>query len=291
MDFINIFNDREKAIIIWLVVFFIWFLSKKDRRDSIKPIVISLLKQLFWGKVAVALLIMSLYISLLVFVAYLFHVWDFSLLKDTILWFIGGAFIMFLHSNKVTSEEHYFKGVLLESVKFTVVIEFVTNLYTLNLIGELILVPIATLLVAMLAFIEKKEQYAQVKKLLNGLYVIIGLGILIFAFSHVVGGFKDFATLQNLKSFLLTPVLTIAFLPFIYFLALYSTYTLLFLRINLWLKNDKALVKFTKRQIWRSSRLNLKKLKKVSEKMSGKLTTIKSKADVTVLIQQVRSKP
>lgn len=235
---------------------------------------------------------MVLYVSLIVSLFYKIHLWDISLLKDTILWFLGTAFIMFININKVTVENSYFKNILVDNLKLSVALEFITNLYVFNIFIELILVPIIFFTVAMITIAdsEKKKDYAQVKQILRVFLTIIGLCLLIFAFIHVFGDFKDFATVQNAKDFLLPLLLTGTFLPFIYLLALYATYESFFVRVDIWLKENKELARYTKWQVLRECRINLNKLNKFSKQSSIELMSVKNISDVTRLIRHFKKR-
>jgi hypothetical protein len=106
----------------------------------------------------------------------------------------------------------------------------------------------------------------------------------------MAGDFKDFATIHNVKDFLLTPLLTVSFLPFVYFLALYATYEALFTRVDIFLRDQKKeLRSFTKRQIVRACLFNLKKLNKFSKDYTTRLMSIKNKSDVVSLTRQFRT--
>ena len=207
-NLINVFNNREKALLIWLVIALVYVLISKNLR----PPFFAVLKVLFARKIVTALLAMLAYISLIVFAAYTVHFWDISLLKDTIFWVLGTAFIMFMNTDKVTTEGKYFKKVLLDSVKLVVFLEFIINLYVFNLVVELLLVPVLVVITGMLVDSGTKKEYKLVKNLLQIVLAIYGISLIIFAFVHVIGDFKDFATIYNAKDFLLTPLLTLSFL-------------------------------------------------------------------------------
>lgn len=135
---INIWNNREKALIVWILIVLVCIVVSKNLRPSF----LSVLKALFARKIAPAMLVMLAYISLVVFAAYKLHYWDISLLKDTVIWGLGTAFIMFMHYDKVNTERKYFKKVLLDNVKLVVLLEFIINLYVFNFVVEFLLVPV-----------------------------------------------------------------------------------------------------------------------------------------------------
>lgn len=47
--------------------------------------------------------------------------------------FLGSACILFGSTNKAEQESKYFKDTLIETVKFSVFVEFVVNLYVFNI--------------------------------------------------------------------------------------------------------------------------------------------------------------
>src|SRR6266536_6295875 len=120
MSFVDIFNNREKALIVWILIVLVCIVVSKNFR----PPFLSVLKALFSRKIVTPLFVMLVYISLVVFIAYTVRFWDISLLKDTIIWGLGTACIMFFNYDKVNTESKYFKKVLLDSVKLVVVHEF-----------------------------------------------------------------------------------------------------------------------------------------------------------------------
>ncbi len=232
---------------------------------------------------------MLVYISLVVFAAYTMHLWDISLLKDTIIWTLGTAFIMFVNINKVNKESKYFKKVLLDNVKLVVLLAYIINLYVFNFVVEFLLVPVLFFIGALLAVSDTKKEYKPVKTLLQILVAIYGISLIIFAIVQVIGDFKDFATLYNLKDFLLSPLLTVSFLPFVYFLALYATYESLFVRVDIFLRDQKKeLIRFTKRQILCTCLFNLKKLNRLSKNCATQLMSVENKADVVRFTRQFK---
>ncbi|MGH7202877.1 MAG: hypothetical protein ACREHC_00350 [Candidatus Levyibacteriota bacterium] len=284
--FIDVFNNREKALIIWIVIALVYMLLNKDIRKSFMLVVKAILSK----KIAIALAAMLIYISSIVFAAYKVHFWDSSLLKDTVFWIIGTAFVMFINFDKANKDGNYFKKVLVDSLKFVILLEFIINLYVFPFFVELILIPILFFLTAMLVISGTKKEFYPVKKILQTLLAIFGLYLIFYAVTHIFGNFKEFATIENLKDFLLTPLLTLLFLPFIYFLALYSAYELLFVRLDLLMKhNHKRLRQFTKREIFNACLFDLKKLNRFSANSAKQLMSIKNKMDVVRLINGERN--
>lgn len=261
MSIINALNNREIATAIWLTIILLWALSISDFRRSIP----GLLKAFFHKKIFLPLLVMLLYIFLMVLAFKKIGFWDVSATKDTILWTLGSAFASYFSLNKVTQDSAYFKNVILDNIKFIVIMEFVVNLYSFSLPAELIVIPIVSFIVMANVLAESKPEYKQANKLFNFILGVFGLYLLTFTFREVVVDFQNFASLKNLRDFFLPPLFTVTLLPFIYIMALFSLYESFFIRINFANKNSD-IARYAKRKVIASCHINLSKLNKVSKR-------------------------
>jgi hypothetical protein len=262
MSNINKFLDnRELAILVWLIIFLFWALTKKNIRESISEI----MKVFFQKVIFITTCLMLFYIGSIVYIFYRFGLWDFTLLSETIMWVIGEAFVMYLNSNKVKNNE-YFKIVMIDSLKLTVVIEFIVNLYVFNFWIELILVPVFAILIGVLGVSSSKPEYKQVESCLTRIFILVGLLFLSYAIYNIIVDVHSFATINNFKEFLLPVVFTILFLPFIYMLALYLTYDLIFMRISFLIK-DKSLARYIRWKTVFSFHLKLNSLNNWHDKI------------------------
>ncbi len=124
----DILENREIAMLIWLGIFILWILSKKETRKHIAP----LLKTLTGKVIAIPLTLMTLYVCLLIYFLINLGFWDFSYLSVTVIWFIGVAISMFVNAPHFT-ESGSFKDVVWDNLKITAFIEFIANLYVFNL--------------------------------------------------------------------------------------------------------------------------------------------------------------
>ena len=133
----NILDNREIAIFFWMGILFLWAIFNKKIRQSL----IGVLKALTKKAVAISSLLMILYIGLMIYLSQKIDLWRPSNLGETILWIFGVAFVMFVNVNHA-SEDYYFRNIVVDNLKFVVILEFITNVYVFNLWIELILVPI-----------------------------------------------------------------------------------------------------------------------------------------------------
>jgi len=81
------------------------------------------------------------------------------MLKDTIFWLFGTAIVAFLDIPKATEEDGFFTKIVLDSVKLTVVLEFISNLFAFSVLVELLLLAMLAFIAAMAAVAETKTEF------------------------------------------------------------------------------------------------------------------------------------
>lgn len=121
----NLFDNREIAMVIWALVIFILVLITRDRRESIRR---ESFLDAFKGskkgvfEVLFSLVFMIVYTAAIVFVLYQINFWNISLLKITFFWFCFTAVVMCV--NVVTSEtnQKVFRKIISDSIKITIIV-------------------------------------------------------------------------------------------------------------------------------------------------------------------------
>lgn len=215
---LQIFNTRELAIIIWTIFFivFVSFKSKGIYRDFYNILKNAGALWKMFGS-------MLLYVSLCIFILYKFSWWNLDLLKITIFWFFGWALVVLFKVNKINTDKNFLKKTIFELAGFTAFISFVTNFYTFHLLLELILVPFLVLVGGVLALAQTKG-ISKITTLCNGILAILGLTFLVINGIKAVANFREFASITTLQEFTIPIILSIIFLPYLYFLAVYMKY-------------------------------------------------------------------
>ncbi|MFZ0599006.1 MAG: hypothetical protein WAM46_18615, partial [Flavobacterium sp.] len=102
---------------------------------------------------------------------------------------------------------------------------------------------------------------------LKGLFTGLGILIFIYVCYKTAIDYKRLITDENLKSLFLPVVYTFLLLPFLYLLALYMNYEVLFIRLPYLIDNKKERLKM-KLNILLIANLNLKKLYKISTNLN-----------------------
>ena len=278
----NILDNREIAIFFWMGVLFIWAIFNKKIRQSI----IGVLKALTKKAVAISSLLMILYIGLMIYLSQKIDLWRPSNLGETILWIFGVAFVMFVNVNHA-SEDNYFRNIVVDNLKFVVILEFITNVYVFNLWIELILVPIMAFIGAIWGYSSFDLKNKKVHSFFTAIVGIIGFFFLIYAVYNIIIDFQGFASINNLREFMIPLIFTVAFLPFIYVLALYLLYDLIFTRIRYIIK-DQKLARYARMKTIFAFHVNLKWLRMWIRKIA--LQKLENKDDINRAIKDVKSK-
>lgn len=276
----DIFNNREIATAIWLLVIFVFLLSKRDIRRSLFGVV----KAFFQIRILTLVVLMMVYTTGIVILLNKVNLWETSLLKDSILWFFTGMVMAFKYIPS-KADENFFREIIVDNLKVVVIITFLVNTYTFSLIGELILIPIITTIILFEAVAQTDEKFSPIAKLMRAFQIIIGSLILVYALSKAISDYRNLATLDTLRSFLLPILLSILFLPFMYFFKLFASYGKLFVWLNLGFEKSKKLKRYAKWEIIKHCRLSLEKIEKASNMSIYNLMQIKSEDDVTEMVR------
>jgi len=276
----SIFNNREIAFAIWLLVAFIFVLTKSDIRKSLTDVV----KYFFKIKIQIFITITIAYTAVIVTILYLLNLWGISLLKDTIIWFCFSGIVMCLNMVTSSKQENLFKKIIKNNIKIVIMIEFLVNTYTFSFVVELFFIPFITFIAILDAVAQTDNKYNSVSKLINGLQFIIGVSILIYVIIHAISDYSNLGSFDTFRSILLAPLLTISFLPLIYFMLVFSAYEKLFIRLNLGTEKSKKLKNYAKREIINYCKFSLKRLNKILNMNVYNIMQIKDEKDVHDMI-------
>lgn len=161
-----------------------------------------------------------------------------------------------------------FVKIILGLLTINTILEYLINLDSFSLIGELILIPTIFLLTIMyqLSAFKNKENpsYQATTKVLNSILIIIGLCILgntIYKMLHEINEYL------NLKTFLISPFLTIIYIPILYLIVIYIKYENAFLILDRYTFLSKTRKVNIKMSFLILANLNLKKLDNMKEIM------------------------
>jgi hypothetical protein len=115
---------------------------------------------------------------------------------------------------------------------------------------------------------ENKNEYKPVNKLTSKLIGMVGLFYLGFSIYKLIFQNQNIFSNHNLNTLILPVLLSALSIPFFYFTALYSNYERLFIRVE-FMNKDLKIKRKLKRQILWKAKLNLNKLIKLDNNLSG----------------------
>lgn len=278
-----ILDNRELALVIWLLALLTFGLLSKRMRPSF----ISVFKALAAPKIIFVIALMAAYAGLLVYLLYLGNIWTWDLVSETLFWFFGPAIVLFSRFDKAGQDPRFFRRTLVTAIELTVLIEFLVNVYPLSLIAELFLVPVFVLIGGMVAVASTKKEYRQVKAFLDVILVLIGLSFLGYAIYRIVEDPQGFPTFGTLREFSVPILLTVALLPFVYAMAVFATYEIMFLRLR-WKLKDGKLLRYAKWRVFRAALFRLRTITRFASAYPSALTDRSSRADVDRVVNEIQ---
>ena len=170
--------------------------------------------------------------------------------------------------HRKANKEHFVGDVLRDTLKLVVVIEFLIDFYPMSLWIEIILVPITTFLVLFYETGKRQEGAESPTSIIGWLLTVIG--IVIFGHALVSAG-RDISTLftvETVRDFAGPLVLTLLFLPYLFFVAVYVTYSNVFRR-NIWAIPDPRIREFAKFHAVLAFGFNLELLRRWSRDLNN----------------------
>ena len=276
----EILNNREIAILIWIAVTIGFLLAKKSGRNSLRGI----LEAIFHYRMIVVYLLMIPYIVGTIYLLSRIDFWDISQLKNSITWFLTVGFVSLLKINK-EDKGNFFRNTVGDVFRFTTVSEFIVHFYTFDLVVEILLIPLVILIFGMKIVAEKKNEYSRIAELINKLLILTGIFLMIYALYKMVSNFTLFATVGTLTDFLCPPVLSFLYLPFIYPLAVYVTYTDEFVGLNKRIRNP-SLLRYAKWKAFVCFNINRSDFRRWRSLLH--LQRIETKKEVDFTINQIK---
>ena len=181
---------------------------------------------------ASAFTLMAIYVVVMIYGLSRLGLWDLSLLKVSLIWFFSVAVFSLFQINNFSESPNNLKNLVADSFKLLVVIEYLVGVYTFHFVVEFILVPLVTLLSALVAISEAKPEYEAAHKFLNIVLVIAGTVILGSVMYLFVTDFQQIANRQAVSDFILPVVLSALYTPFIAFMVVYNTYQTVLIRLR-----------------------------------------------------------
>lgn len=213
-------NNRELAILIWIGIFFFLSLFSKEMRSNFSEV----LKAFLNWKIQLMIFTCASFAGLIVYLLYNIELWTIENTKTTILWFFTFAFAELLPLSKVKDEKVHFGGLIKSNFTRTVWVSVIVNYASFSLMKELLFVPAFGFIILLYAHTSSRPENSKVSSLLGPL--IFGIGMILFGWNilQIWNSPEKFFSLANLIDNGLPILLSIFYLPCLYFWFLFFAY-------------------------------------------------------------------
>lgn len=232
-------SSRELATFIWVLILFIYVITKKEARNSLY----NLLKIFFGKKLRILWLIYLLYVLGITIIFSKLSLWKSSYLKDIILWTLFSGLINCMNAVSREADENYVTKIIKDNFKLVIVFQFIINTFTFNIIVELMIIPIFIIISIVNFFSERDLKYHKVHKLTNYLLTMLGFIFICKTIELGISEYRQLDILDTIISFIIPIIYLILTLPLVYIISLYSKYEILFLRLSFKEGEDKKVNK------------------------------------------------
>lgn len=229
-------NDREWASLIWIGLLVLYILFQPKLRSSMWDVV----QAFFQWKIQIAIAAAVGWTAASVWLLAWLRIWQCDNLSATIIWCLTTMIVTL--ADTATSKEGAgrLRKVARETIAITAFVVFISELYTLPLWAELVLLPVMAVVAMMAVIAEHKAEHARLAGPLNAFLAIVGLGLIAFSGYQIVTHFGDFLSLGTARDFMVPTLLSLMYLPFLYLILAISAYENAAVRLTFRL-NDKQL--------------------------------------------------
>jgi len=274
------FTTREIATGIWIALFLAYAFTESKVRHSVARVFRLGLK---W-KVLLTLLGVAVYTGAIVAGLRLLELWNPSMLKDTIVWFLFYG-IALAFSGITAGSQVSWRAVVREQIKAIIVVEYLANTYTFSLFVELVLVPVITVVALLDVMARTRPEYARVKIVTGPLQSLFGLAVLGSAIYLAWATRQTFDASQAFLDIALAPLLSVLLVPVVYFFALWSAYVQVFIKLRIPKRDDARFVRYARARLFRYLGLRLGKIWRFNRDQAFALMAVNSKAELNALLR------
>ena len=255
----DFFTTREWASITLIALFILFSARTKKVRGSIFGVV----KAFFHWKILLPIICAQIYISIFAYVLYKYGLWNTTILRETLFFLFYTSIVLILKYNNNDDRITSIKGIIEDTVKATLIIEFYLNIHTFSYGVELIIQFLLTFFYLMGAYNKRdtkdlEKTYSCTQALFYGL----SISLLVYSIYMSIGEWKENFTSQTVISLLVPMVATIAYWPFLYLFSVIKAYEEWFVRMIF--ASNKEEYGFRKNQVFKACGINLSMIHFVS---------------------------
>lgn len=257
---IDFFTTREWASITLIVLFVLLSSRARSVRGSISQVV----KAFLHWKILLPIICAQIYLSIFAYTLYKYGLWNTTILRETIFFLFYTSIALILKYNNNDERIASLKGIVEDTVKATLIIEFYLNIHTFSYSVELIIQFLLTLLYLMGAYNKRDtKDLAKTYSCTQILFYGLSISLLVYSIYMSIGEWKENFTSQTVISLLFPIVATIAYWPFLYLFSVIKAYEEWFVRMSF--ASNKEEYDFRKNQVFKACGINLRLIHFVSK--------------------------
>ena len=257
---ISFFTTREWASITLILLFVLLSARTRSVRRSISGVV----KAFLHWKILLPIICAQIYLSIFAYTLYKYGLWNTTILRETIFFLFYTSIALILKYNNNDERIASLKGIVEDTVKATLIIEFYLNIHTFSYSVELIIQFLLTLLYLMGAYNKRDtKDLAKTYSCTQILFYGLSISLLVYSIYMSIGEWKENFTSQTVISLLFPIVATIAYWPFLYLFSVIKAYEEWFVRMSL--ASNKEEYDFRKNQVFKACGINLRLIHFVSK--------------------------
>jgi hypothetical protein len=279
------FSSREIAIGIWLIILAIAALLYTETRQIIFDFVSIFLSRLVF--VLVALIYTVGVVSLLASNGF----WRVDLAKDTVIWFVFSALPVSFTYMMLQDESEVVKSALRANLGTLVLVEFIINTQTYSLWLELLVLPFASFVVMLDAFVSLDDRHKDTASLTGWVLTLMGLWIGGRAIYGAIVDYESYISIGTVSSILLPLLLAVFHSPLNFCILSYRVYVHVFSLVISGPPKSASVVRYVPMKVFLYFRLHLRKIREFSEEYAFELSQIRTREDVRSLLDMATGKP
>ena len=224
-------------MIIWCIIIGIFCIKDKKIRSSIKGLMKSI------GKIFITtpVIVMIIYIVAFGILLYKLGYLKATIIKDYIFWILF-ALIPIIARVIENSKTITVKQIITDTIKFSIIPLFIINSYTMNLIAELLIIPLAFICSGCLVMCDYKNVSPYVKKVFNSGLIIISIMMIYYGFKGFFININDVREIEFWKSVAIDIVCILGVIPLIFYFRWYVLYEQVGLHIGIRNKLNKWII-------------------------------------------------
>jgi hypothetical protein len=271
-----LFNNREIATAIWLIIIIASLVARSATRSSF----VCFIKSACASKLLLAYSVGATTMVCIVFSLWNIGFWSISELKDTIVWFfVSGIWLLFRGISSSNPEKAVLEAVK-DAFRIFVIVEFLVNAFTFSLAVECILLPVLVIIQMLKLLAKGDHKSALAFSILQIIQSTFGFLILGFTSWSLIHKIHCLWSVETLKDFMLPLVLTVAYLPAVYAITLFSFYEQLYLPLKLGRDKPNSVVRYAKIKLFLALGLGISRIHNATHLIGMELRQVISRRDV-----------